>query len=42
MKLEKEEKWVDAFKKGEPQSIEKVITVYGNTIAALGIFAVWE
>ena len=29
MKFKKEEKWVDAFKKGEPQSIEKVITVYG-------------
>jgi len=32
MKLEKEEKWVDAFKKGEPQSIEKVITVYGSPL----------
>jgi len=32
MKLEKEEKWVDAFKKGEPQSIEKVITVYGTPL----------
>lgn len=32
MKLKKEEQWVDALKKGEPQSIEKVITVYGTPL----------
>ncbi len=32
MKLKKEEKWVDDFKKGEPQCIEKVITVYGTPL----------
>jgi len=32
MKSEREETWVDAFKKGEPRSIEKVITVYGTPL----------
>ena len=32
MKLKKEEVWVDAPKKAEPQSIEKVITVYGTPL----------
>jgi RNA polymerase sigma-70 factor (ECF subfamily) len=32
MKLKKEEEWIGALKKGEPQSIEKLITVYGTPL----------